>query len=67
MTDFVISNRGTLITLAAFVNPIHVNNEKERWKNAPLPESNTDINRLFLLAIYTNINLRSTVEWLNGA
>ena len=25
-----ISNRGTLISLTAFVDPIHVNNEKER-------------------------------------
>ena len=28
-TDFVISDRGTLISLDAFVNQIHVNNEKE--------------------------------------
>ena len=30
-TDFAISNRGSLISLVAFVNPIHENNEKERW------------------------------------
>ena len=29
-SNFAISNRGTLISLAAFVDPIHVNNEKER-------------------------------------
>ena len=28
--NFAISNCGTLISLAAFVDPIHVNNEKER-------------------------------------
>ena len=28
--NFAISNRGTLISLAVFVDPIHVNNEKER-------------------------------------
>ena len=27
--DFAISNRGTLISLAAFVDSIHVNNKKE--------------------------------------
>ena len=34
------SNCGTLISLAAFVDPIHVNKEKKRLLNAPLPESN---------------------------
>ena len=66
-TDFAISNCGTLISLAAFVDPVHVNNEKERWQNAPLPESNAHIEWLWLLAIYPNTNLRSAVEWLNGA
>ena len=62
----VISNRGTLISLAAFVDPIHVNNEKKRWQNAPLQESNAHMERLWLLAIYPNTNFRSTVEWLNS-
>ena len=57
----------TLISLGAFVDPIHVNNEKERWQNAPLPESNVHTERLWLLAIYPNTNLRSSVEWLNDA
>ena len=67
MTNFTISNRGTLISLVAFVDPIHVNNEKERWQNAPLPESYAHTERLWLLAIYPNTNLRSAVEWLNSA
>ena len=29
-TDFAFSNCGTLINLAAFVDAIHVNNEKQR-------------------------------------
>ena len=29
-TNLAIPNRGTLISLAAFVDRIHVNNEKER-------------------------------------
>ena len=65
-TDFAISNCGRLINLATFVDPIYVNNEKERWQNAPLQESNAHIERLWLLAIYPNTNLRSAIEWLNG-
>ena len=34
-----ICNRATFINFAAFVNPICVNIEKERWQNAPLSES----------------------------
>ena len=66
-TDFAISDCGTLINLAAFDDPIHVNNEKERWQSASLAEFNAHIERLSLLAIYLNTNLRSAVEWLNGA
>ena len=36
-TDFAVSDRGTLISLAAFVNPTHVNNKQERKQNALLP------------------------------
>ena len=55
--DFAISiHTTTLINLAAFVDPIHVSNEKERWQNAPLPESNAHMERLWLLAIYPNTN-----------
>ena len=55
------------MSLAAFVDPIHfVNNEKEMWPKATLSESNAQIERFWLLAIYPNINIRSAVEWLNG-
>ena len=64
---FAVSNRGTFISLAAFVNSIHVNNEKERRQNTPLQESYAHIEWLWLLAIYLNAYLRSAVEWLNGA
>ena len=37
-TAFEISNRGTLISLAAFVDPIHVNNEKEKVTKHTLAE-----------------------------
>ena len=43
-----------LISLAAFVDQINMNNEKERWQNAPLPESNAHMEQLWLLAIYQN-------------
>ena len=66
-TYFAIPNRGTLISLAAFVDTIHANSEKERWQNALLPESNAHMERLWLLAIYPNTNLRSALEWINGA
>ena len=66
-TDFAISTHGTLVTLVAFVDSIHVNNEKKKRQNAPLPEFNAHIEKLQLLAIYLNINLLSEVEWLNGA
>ena len=65
-TDFAIFIRGTLINLAAFVDSIHVNIEKERCQNAPLPESNAHMERLWLLANYPNINFRSAVKWLKG-
>ena len=29
IADIAIPNRGTLISLAAFIDPIHVNNEKK--------------------------------------
>ena len=61
-TDFAISSRGTLISLSAIVDPIHVNNEKERWQNAPLSDSKAHMKRLWLLAIYQNANPRLAVE-----
>ena len=42
----ILFNRGTLISLAAFVDSIHANNEKERWQNAPSPDSNAHLERL---------------------
>jgi len=41
--DLAISKRGKLIGFA-LVCPIHVNYEKERRQNAPLPESNAHKN-----------------------
>jgi len=38
--DLAISNRGTLVGLTALVYLVHVNYEKERRQNAPLPETN---------------------------
>ena len=35
-TDFAVSDRGTLISLPAFVNPIHVNNKEEKKQKRTL-------------------------------
>ena len=66
---FCNSNWGTLISLPAFVDPIRVNKEKERWQKAPLPKTNAhmeQLERLWLLVIYQKTNLRSVVKWFNG-
>ena len=40
--------------------------DSSRFMTTSLPEFNAHIERLWLLAIYSNTNLRSAVEWLNG-
>ena len=65
-TKFVSSDCYTLIHSSELVHPVHINYEKERWQNTPLPKTNTHMKWLWLFTIYTNKNFRPTVKWLYG-
>ena len=53
----------TFIGLAELVHLVHVNYEKERWQNTPLPKTNTHMKWLWLFTICTNTNFGLTVLW----